>query len=78
MAKLAHTSESVIYVGLIVLNLDKWLREVLFWLKTSFAGGNIIARVTYRALEIALCVQLNSTIATFTAGAGTRNHNLAA
>lgn len=78
MAKLAHTSESVIHVGLIVLNLDKWLREVLFWLKTSFAGENIIARVTYRASGIAWCVQLNPITATFTAGAGTRNHNLAA
>jgi len=35
MAKLAHTSESVIHVGLIVLNLDKWLRAVLFWLGTT-------------------------------------------
>ena len=32
MAKLPHTSLSVINIGLIVLNLDKWLREVLFWL----------------------------------------------
>ncbi len=29
MAKLAHTSESVINIGLIVLNLDTWLRAVL-------------------------------------------------
>lgn len=35
MAKLAHTSESVIHVGLIVLNLDQWLRAVLFWLGTT-------------------------------------------
>lgn len=35
MAKLAHTSESVIHVGLIVLNLDTWLRAVLFWLGTT-------------------------------------------
>ncbi|MGK0239473.1 MAG: hypothetical protein ACI92G_002950 [Candidatus Pelagisphaera sp.] len=32
MAKLAHTSESVINIGLIVLNLDKALRELLSWL----------------------------------------------
>lgn len=32
MAKLAHTSESVIHVGIIVLNLEKRLRAVLFWL----------------------------------------------
>ena len=32
MAKLAHTSESVIHVGIVVLNLDKWLRETIFWL----------------------------------------------
>jgi hypothetical protein len=35
MAKLAHTSESVIHVGLIVLNLDQWLRAVLFWLQPT-------------------------------------------
>tara|TARA_B110000008_G_C16939616_1_gene551913 strand:- start:778 stop:1005 length:228 start_codon:yes stop_codon:yes gene_type:complete len=29
MAKLADTSESVIHVGIIVLNLDKWLAELL-------------------------------------------------
>ena len=27
MAKLSHTSESVIYVGSVVLNLEKWQRE---------------------------------------------------
>lgn len=32
MAKLPHTSLSVINIGLIVLNLDTWLREVIFWL----------------------------------------------
>jgi IS5 family transposase len=32
MAKLPHTSLSVINIGLIVLNLDKWLREQLCWL----------------------------------------------
>jgi hypothetical protein len=29
VAKLAHTNESVIHVGIIVLNLDKWLAELL-------------------------------------------------
>ena len=29
MAKLAPTSESVIHVGIVVLNLDKWLAELL-------------------------------------------------
>ena len=32
MAKLSHTAESVIHVGIVVLNLDSWLRAVLFWL----------------------------------------------
>ena len=32
MAKLSYTSESVIHIGFIVLNLDKYLREVLCWL----------------------------------------------
>ncbi len=32
MAKLSHTAESVIHVGIIVLNLDKYLREVVCWL----------------------------------------------
>jgi IS5 family transposase len=35
MAKLAHTSESVIHIGFIMLNLDKWLRQVLFWLRPT-------------------------------------------
>lgn len=34
MAKLPHTSVSVIHIGLIVLNLDKRLREVICWLKS--------------------------------------------
>lgn len=32
MAKLAQTSESVIHVGIIMLNLEKYLRAVLLWL----------------------------------------------
>lgn len=35
MAKLAHTSVSVINIGLIVLNLDTWLREVFLGLRTK-------------------------------------------
>jgi len=35
MAKLAHTSESVIHVGMIVLNLDKRLKEIIFWLRIT-------------------------------------------
>ena len=38
MAKLPHTSVSVINIGLIVLNLDKWLRDLLFWLKNLCLG----------------------------------------
>ena len=38
MAKLSHTSESVIHVGIIVLNLDKWLREAIFWLIVQCAA----------------------------------------
>jgi transposase, IS5 family len=37
MAKLPHTSVSVIHIGLIILNLDKRLREVLCWLKIRCA-----------------------------------------
>ncbi len=36
MAKLPHTSLSVINIGLIVLNLDTWLREQIFWLLKSW------------------------------------------
>ena len=35
MAKLPNTAESVIHVGIVVLNLDTWLRAVLFWLITQ-------------------------------------------
>ena len=35
MAKLKHTSESVIHVGILVLNLDKRLKELLLWLVLS-------------------------------------------
>ncbi|MCZ6672132.1 MAG: transposase, partial [Verrucomicrobia bacterium] len=38
MAKLPHTSVSVINIGLIVLNLDKWFREVLFCLQNLCLG----------------------------------------
>ncbi|MDB9741807.1 IS5 family transposase [Akkermansiaceae bacterium] len=36
MAKLSKTAESVIHIGIIVLNLDKHLREVLCWLITRY------------------------------------------
>jgi hypothetical protein len=36
MAKLSHTSESVINIGLIVLNLDTWLKEILLALHLEF------------------------------------------
>ena len=32
MARLSNTAGSVIHVGIVVLNLDTWLRAVLFWL----------------------------------------------
>ena len=35
MAKLSHTSESVIHVGLVVLNLQTWLRKALICLCSS-------------------------------------------
>ena len=38
MAKLTHTSESVINIGLIVLNLDTWLKEVLLALHAEFGS----------------------------------------
>lgn len=37
MAKLAHTSESVIHVGIAVLNLDKWLNELLLSLLSALS-----------------------------------------
>ena len=38
MAKLAHASESVIRVGIIMLNLDKWLAELLLRLLQQLQG----------------------------------------
>lgn len=38
MVKLSHTSESVIHIGIVVLNLDKWLRETIFWLLGRWMG----------------------------------------
>ena len=38
MAKLAHTSESVIHVAIVALNLDTWLRTILFWLSRAALG----------------------------------------
>ena len=45
MAKLTHTSESVIHVGFVVLNLDKWLREELFAL-ISMVVGEAFSKIT--------------------------------
>ncbi len=49
MAKLAHTSESVIYVGLIVLNLQTWLRKTLICLcsKAPQVPNSLLKRLTY-------------------------------
>ena len=47
MAKLAHTSESVIHVGLVVLNLQTWLRKTLICLcsKPSQALNSLLERL---------------------------------
>ena len=45
MAKLSHTSESVIHVGFVVLNLDKWLRQELFVL-ISMVTGEVFSKIT--------------------------------
>jgi hypothetical protein len=50
MAKLPHTSVSVINIGLIVLNLDKYLREVLFWLLQLCGQGRFWLRI-HRAVR---------------------------
>lgn len=50
MAKLPHTSLSVINIGLIMLNLDKYLREVLFWLLKLCERGRFWLRID-RALR---------------------------
>jgi hypothetical protein len=53
MAKLTHTSESVIHVGIVVLNLDKWLAELLLRLFSALMrplcllerlAGNLVAQ----------------------------------
>lgn len=78
MAKLAHTSESVIHVGVIVLNLDKWLRELIFWLKTSVGAGHTIIRAVHGTLRMALGVRLNPSASPFPTSPGCSNHSLAA
>ena len=78
MAKLAHTSESVIHVGVIVLNLDKWLRELVFWLKTSVAAAHAAIRAAHRTLGMALCVQLAPSASPSTTVPSFSNHSLAA
>lgn len=78
IAKLAHTSESMIHVGwVIVLNLGKWLRKVIFWLKTSFAAGHAVIRAAHRVCRIALCVQLSPSASPFTTGPSSSNYSLA-
>lgn len=46
MAKLAHTGESVIHIGIIVLNLDKWLRELIFWLLNLLKSFRLLPLVS--------------------------------
>jgi len=46
MAKLSHTSESVIHIGLIVLNLDTWLRRLLLALEVVLGSlGSCLQRL---------------------------------
>ncbi len=60
MAKLARTSESVIHVGVIVLNLDKWMRESTFWLKIRcLKYVKLIADFIERALKQQTSLQNN-------------------
>lgn len=54
MAKLAHTSESVIHVGIVVLNLDKWLRETVFCLLIERSRGPLCRLVPLTWLVDAL------------------------
>ena len=50
MAKLSSTSQTVIHIGMIVLNLDKWLAKLLFCLFSTIMSGlqfslELVARV---------------------------------
>lgn len=53
MAKLPHTSESVIHIGFIVLNLDKWLKELLLCLCSWMREGLWMPLLTRVTLESA-------------------------
>ncbi len=50
MVKLAHISESVIHVGIVVLNLNKWLAELLLRLFPALLAmlRTIVKLDTYR------------------------------
>ena len=52
MAKLAHTSESVIHVGIIVLNLDKWLAELLLRLLALLGASICVASSTFERVAV--------------------------
>ena len=52
MAKLAHTSESVIHVGIIVLNLDKWLAELLLRLLALLGATICVASSTFERVAV--------------------------
>ncbi len=48
MAKLSHTAESVIHIGIIVLNLNKYLREVLCCLLQAYRNyRNVLKPANY-------------------------------
>lgn len=54
MAKLAHTSESVIHIGIIMLNLEKYLRVVLLWLHLRAIRAHRIIMATLASAFAAL------------------------
>ena len=59
MAKLAHTSESVIHVGIVMLNLEKRLRIVLLWLYSESMRVHHIIIAELASVFTALCVFKN-------------------
>ena len=54
MAKLSKTSESVIHVGIVMLNLEKWLKELLFCLIRSVKMSNDESLFVYRKVSTRL------------------------
>lgn len=64
MAKLNHTSESLIHVGIAVLNLDKWLAELFLRLFqalqriTCAASGGMVRHLAVIPQQKCLRVQL--------------------